>query len=66
MSVKASVSRGDRATRRRRDPDDDHAIACANAARADAIVSGDHHQLAMCQHQRVDILTAGGALARSA
>jgi len=47
-----------------RDPDDDCVIACALAARADAIVSGDHDLLELRQHQGIAILTAADALAR--
>ncbi len=49
-----------------RDPDDDHVIACALAARADAIVSGDRHLLDLRQHQGIAILTASDALKRIA
>lgn len=48
------------------DPDDDHVIACAVAARADAIVSGDRHLLDLKQHQGIPILTVQQALARIA
>ena len=47
-----------------RDPDDDQVIACALAARADAIVSGDHHLLELGQYQGIAILTATQALGR--
>lgn len=41
------------------DPDDDHVLACALAARADAIVSGDRHLLGLQPQWRgIDILTA--------
>ena len=46
------------------DPDDDHVIACAIAARADAIVSGDHDLLDLREYHGIPILTA--ALARIA
>ena len=38
------------------DPDDDHVIACAGAAKADLIVSGDSHLLALKKHQDIPIL----------
>ena len=47
-----------------RDRDDDHVIACALAAHADAIVSGDLDLLELGQHQGIPILTAIQALAR--
>ncbi len=47
------------------DRDADHVIACAVAARADAIVSGDRHLLELEQHHGIPILTAAQALARS-
>ena len=49
-----------------RDPDDDHVIACALAARADAIVSGDRHLLDLKQHQGIAILSASDTLKRLA
>ncbi len=51
------------------DPDDDHVLACAVAAHAQLIVSGDKHLLAIKSYQdiyivtaveAVNILTAGG------
>lgn len=47
------------------DPDDDHVLACALAARADAIVSGDRHLLGLQpQWQGIAILTAAQAVER--
>ncbi|MEO8157085.1 MAG: putative toxin-antitoxin system toxin component, PIN family [Betaproteobacteria bacterium] len=45
------------------DPDDEHVIACALAAQADLIVSGDAHLLDLKSYQRIPILTATAALA---
>lgn len=49
-----------------RDPDDDHVIACAIAAQADFIVSGDHDLLDLGQYQGIAILNASDALVRIA
>jgi putative PIN family toxin of toxin-antitoxin system len=38
------------------DPDDDHVIACALAAKADVIVSGDRHLLNLREYQGVRIM----------
>ena len=46
------------------DPDDDHVIAAAVAARADAIVSGDRHLLALGAYAGMAIMTPADALAR--
>ena len=46
------------------DPDDDHVIACAVAAKADVIVSGDSHLLALKGHQDIPILRVADALIR--
>jgi uncharacterized protein len=40
------------------DPDDDAVIACALAAGADAIVSGDGHLLNLGRHADIEIITA--------
>lgn len=45
------------------DPDDDRVLACALAAQADLIVSGDAHLLNLKSYQRIPILTATAALA---
>lgn len=44
------------------DPDDDHVIACAMAARADIIVSGDKHLLKLREYQGMRIVTAAQAV----
>ena len=48
------------------DPDDDAVLACALAAQAEAIVSGDHHLLDLKIYQGIPILTALELLARIA
>jgi uncharacterized protein len=48
------------------DPDDDAVLACALAAHAEAIVSGDHHLLDLAQHQGITILTSAELLSRLA
>lgn len=47
-----------------RDPDDDQVLACALAAHADAIVSGDADLLTLGIYQGIPILTAGQAINR--
>lgn len=44
------------------DPDDDHVIACALAAQADAIVSGDRDLLSMGAYQGLPILSVAQAV----
>lgn len=45
------------------DPDDDHVLACAQAARADALVSGDRHLLGLgSPWNGIAILTAAQAI----
>lgn len=39
------------------DPDDDHVLACALAAKADYIVSGDRHLLDLKEHRGIQIVT---------
>jgi len=46
------------------DPDDDAVLACALAANAEAIVSGDAHLLGLKQYQVMPILTAAQLLSR--
>lgn len=46
------------------DPDDDAVLACALAAGADIIVSGDKPLLNLKSYQRIPILTSTDALAR--
>ena len=45
-----------------RDPDDIHVLACAVAASADAIVTGDNDLLSMETFERIPILTVRQAL----
>lgn len=47
----------------RADPDDDEVLACALAARADAIVSGDGHLLALGEYRGIPILPVARAVA---
>ena len=46
------------------DPADDHVLACALAARAHAIVSGDRHLLSLATFRDILVLTPANALAR--
>jgi predicted nucleic acid-binding protein len=46
----------------RADPDDDHVLACALAAKADLIVSGDSHLLNLKTYQGIPIVGAAQAL----
>ena len=48
----------------RADPEDDHVLACALAAKADLIVSGDSHLLNLKTYQGIPIVNAAEALAR--
>jgi len=45
-----------------RDPDDDHVLACALAAQADLIVSGDADLLNLREYQGIRIVAAAEAL----
>jgi putative PIN family toxin of toxin-antitoxin system len=47
-----------------RDADDDHVLACALAAQADLIVSGDHDLLTLHEYQGIPILSTTDALGR--
>jgi putative PIN family toxin of toxin-antitoxin system len=48
-----------------RDPDDDHVLACALAAKAELIVSGDkRHLLVLSEYQGIPIRTASDVLSR--
>jgi uncharacterized protein len=40
------------------DPDDDHVLACAQAAKAEIITSGDSHLLSLKEYRGILILTA--------
>ena len=46
------------------DPDDDHVLACALAADAELIVSGDQHLLGLGAFKDIEIITAAQALER--
>jgi len=46
------------------DADDDHVLACALAAQADLIVSGDAHLLNLKTYHRIPIVSATEALAQ--
>ncbi len=46
------------------DPDDDAILACAVGAKAEIIVSGDHHLLKLGQYKDTNILTAQQLLER--
>ena len=48
-----------------RDADDDAVLACALAARADLIVSGDDDLLTLKQFQRIEIVSARVAVTRT-
>lgn len=45
------------------DPDDDQVLACALAAKAAIIVSGDRHLLDLKEYQGIRIVTAAEAVA---
>jgi predicted nucleic acid-binding protein len=48
-----------------RDPDDDHVLACALAAKAELIVSGDkRHLLVLSEYHGIPIRTASDVLSR--
>lgn len=46
------------------DPDDDHVLACAIAAKADLVVSGDSDLLKLGQYHGIPIVTVAEALTR--
>ena len=46
------------------DPDDDQVLACALAAKAKAIVSGDRHLLDLKQYQDIPVITPAETLKR--
>lgn len=46
------------------DPDDDHVLACALAARADLVVSGDKRLRNIKSYQGIPIVTVAEALTR--
>ncbi len=46
------------------DPDDDAVLACAVAAQAEVVVSGDHHLLDLKTHEGIGIVTAADLLVR--
>ncbi len=46
------------------DPSDNHVLACASSGKADVIVSGDHHLLALERYGRIPILTLNAFLHR--
>ncbi len=46
------------------DPDDDFVLACAMAAKAEVIVSGDSHLRSLRTYEGVEILTAAECLSR--
>ncbi|MDP2352827.1 MAG: putative toxin-antitoxin system toxin component, PIN family [Pseudomonadota bacterium] len=48
------------------DPDDDHVLACALAADAELIVSGDKHLLGLGAFKGIEIITAAQAVERIA
>ena len=47
-----------------RDPEDRHVLACAIAARAEAIVSGDADLLALGSYEDIPVITAADCLKR--
>jgi len=47
-----------------RDPDDNHVLACALAARAEIVVSGDKDLRDLVTYQGISILSATDALQR--
>ena len=48
------------------DPDDDAVLACAVAAQAEAIVSGDSHLLDLKEYEKIPVVTAAQLVAQIA
>ena len=48
------------------DPDDDAVLACAVAAQAEAIVSGDSHLLDLREYEKIPVVTAAQLVAQIA
>jgi putative PIN family toxin of toxin-antitoxin system len=48
----------------RDDPDDDAVLAAAVAARAEVVITGDHHLLGLRQYQGIAVVTAAELLTR--
>jgi putative PIN family toxin of toxin-antitoxin system len=46
------------------DPDDDAVLACAVAAKADLVVSGDPHLVKLIQYEGIPVVTPAEAVAR--
>jgi putative PIN family toxin of toxin-antitoxin system len=48
------------------DPDDDKILACALAAQADAVVTGDHHLLDLGEYRGISVMRVADFLRRAA
>ena len=66
MALAHTVKASPLSERVSRDPDDDAVLACALAAGADLVVSGDDDLLVLKQYQGIPILAARQALERLA